>query len=149
MILARNLLVLFPLGLVLSLYQLFKVKTSLFEWKHCHISLKWWSFHPIPLFERKKGIIWWLFHDDLRAREREEKGTTNTYHVFLGLVKFLSEYSWVKQKFVLKMKMAILYLLTVFASKNTYCKQVRKCISGTYLNPNIEMIFKLLPASYK
>ena len=52
---------LFPLVLSLSNRQLFKVKTSLFEWK-------WWSFHPIPLFEWKKGVIWWLFHDNLRAR---------------------------------------------------------------------------------
>ena len=26
-----------------------------------HSSLKWWSFHPIPLFEQKKGVILWLF----------------------------------------------------------------------------------------
>ena len=40
--------------LSLSSRQLFKVKTSLFAWKHCHISLKWWSFHSITLFEQKK-----------------------------------------------------------------------------------------------
>ena len=26
----------------------------LFEWKQCHISLKWQFFHPTPLFEWKK-----------------------------------------------------------------------------------------------
>ena len=29
-------------------------------------------------FWMKKGVIWWLFIDDLRAREREEKGTTTS-----------------------------------------------------------------------
>ena len=31
-------------------------------------------------FLNEKGVIWWLLHDDLRAREREqeEKGTTNS-----------------------------------------------------------------------
>ena len=71
---AQNLWFLFPLAVI------FKVKTSLFEWKHCHISLKWGPFLPIcTSFWMKKGVIWWLFHDNLRAREqeREEKGTTN------------------------------------------------------------------------
>ena len=68
---ARNLWFLFLLALVLSSRQLFKVKTSLFEWKH--ISLKWWSFHPIPISERKT-----MSFNDMRVREREEKGTTNS-----------------------------------------------------------------------
>ena len=46
--------------------------------KHCHISLKWWSFHPTS-FWMKKGVIWWLLDDNLKGRgqEQEEKGTTN------------------------------------------------------------------------
>ena len=60
---AQNLWFFLPLVLVLSVsshhflnfFLIFlKVKTSIFEWKHCHILSKWWSFHPIPLFEQKK-----------------------------------------------------------------------------------------------
>ena len=53
----RNLWFLFRLIFLLSSCHLFKVKTSLFGWKHYHSSLKWWFFHPIPLFEWKKGVI--------------------------------------------------------------------------------------------
>ena len=35
---------------------------------------KWWCFHPIPHLN-KKGDIWWLFHDNLRARVKESKRT--------------------------------------------------------------------------
>ena len=65
---------LFSLTLVLSpsIRQLFEVKTSLFEWKHCHISLKWWLFHPITLYEQKKvpfdDISWQLESERTRAR---------------------------------------------------------------------------------
>ena len=64
----RNLWFLFPLALDLSLSscQLFKVKKTISEWKHYHILVK------------EKGVIWWLFHDDLRVREQEEKVTTNS-----------------------------------------------------------------------
>ena len=70
---AWNLWFLFPLALLLFLSscQLFKVKTSLFEWKHCHISLKWWSFQPIYLFEQKKcnlmTFLWRLESERTRA----------------------------------------------------------------------------------
>ena len=52
------------------------------KWKYHYFSEKiviFQSFQPIPLFG-KKSCLWWLFHDDLRAREwdREEKGTTNS-----------------------------------------------------------------------
>ena len=69
---ARNFWFLFPLVLSLSSRQLFKVKTSLFEWKHCHISLKWWSFHPIPLFEWKK-VSFDDFFMTTWARENESE----------------------------------------------------------------------------
>ena len=36
------------------------VETSLFEWKHHPLSLKWPSFQIIPLFERKMVAFWWL-----------------------------------------------------------------------------------------
>ena len=71
----------------LALSSLFKVKTSFFEWKHHYLNNKitiiqpnWWFFHLIPLFEPKNSVMWWLFHDDLTAREwrREEKVTTNS-----------------------------------------------------------------------
>ena len=57
---ARNLWFFFPLALVplLSSCQLFKVKTSFFEWKHCHIWLKRWSFHPIQRVPNKGNIIY-------------------------------------------------------------------------------------------
>ena len=37
-------------------------------------------FSPNTSFWMRKGVIWRLFHDDLRAREweREEKGTRNS-----------------------------------------------------------------------
>ena len=37
-------------------------------------------FSPNTSFWTKKGVIWWLLYDDLRARERkwEEKGVTNS-----------------------------------------------------------------------
>ena len=35
-------------------------------------------FSPNTSFWMKKGVIWLLFHDDLRAKEREEKETTNS-----------------------------------------------------------------------
>ena len=53
---ARNFCLLFSLALILlfSSCQLLKKKTSLFEWKNHHFSLKRWSFYPISLFEQKK-----------------------------------------------------------------------------------------------
>ena len=71
---ARNLWFLFPLGLDLSLLSrhFFLVKTSLFEWNHHHISLKWWFVHPIPLFEQIKchlmSFSWQLESKRTRAR---------------------------------------------------------------------------------
>ena len=47
-----------------------RVKKSLFEWKHCHISFKWWSFHPIPIFERKKCHLMTFF---MTTWERENE----------------------------------------------------------------------------
>ena len=43
------------------------------KWKHHY-------FSPNSSFWTKKGVIWWLFHDDFRAREweREKKETTNS-----------------------------------------------------------------------
>ena len=35
-------------------------------------------FSPNTSFWTKKSVIWWLFHDNLRAREQEEKVTTNS-----------------------------------------------------------------------
>ena len=35
-------------------------------------------FTQYLFLNQKKGAIWWLFHDHLRAREREEKVTTNS-----------------------------------------------------------------------
>ena len=35
-------------------------------------------FSPNTSFWTKKGVIWWLFHDNLRAREQEDKVTTNS-----------------------------------------------------------------------
>ena len=55
--LARNMWFLFPLAVVvllLSSRQRFKVKASLFEWKHCHISLIWWFFYTQYLFLEEK-----------------------------------------------------------------------------------------------
>ena len=33
-------------------------------------------------FWTNKVFIWWLFNDNFRARERKEKGTTNSYSIF-------------------------------------------------------------------
>ena len=71
--LVRNLCFLFPLALVLSLSsrQLFKEITSLLIWvKILPYFTEMMIFSPYTSF--------WLFHDDFRAREREEKGTTNS-----------------------------------------------------------------------
>ena len=59
-------------------------------------------------FWTKGVVIWWLFNDDVRMREREKKGTTNslpqTYLTFLifklvFFVKFLRKYQtlWLAQ----------------------------------------------------
>ena len=63
---------LFSLALVpsLSTRQLFKVKTSLFQWKHHPFSLKSWSFHIIFFFEQKKEISDDFF---MTTWERENK----------------------------------------------------------------------------
>ena len=64
----------FPIDFLLlfSICQFFKVKTLLFEWQHL-ISLKLWYLHSIPLFEQKRCHFL-----DLRAKESEEKVTTNS-----------------------------------------------------------------------
>ena len=57
------------------------------KWKHHYLSENIAIFHSNDdlftqylFLNKKKGVIWWLFHDDLRAREqeREEKETTNS-----------------------------------------------------------------------
>ena len=55
----------------------FKVKTSLFEWRHYHISLKWWYFHPIPFFLNKKRchlmtFSWQLESERMRGKSNHK-----------------------------------------------------------------------------
>ena len=51
----------------------FKVKTSFFEWKHCHISLKSWSFHPMPAsFWTKKRCHLMTFTWRLESERKKE-----------------------------------------------------------------------------
>ena len=73
----------FPLPLVLSLSscQLFKVKTLLFEWKHCRISWKWWFFHPIPISEQKRVSF-----------DESERTRGNINHKFRAVDKSQSNY---------------------------------------------------------
>ena len=65
--------------LVLSL-----LKVNLWKWKHHSLSENIAIFHTNGyvftqyLFSNKKSVIWWLLHHDLRAREWEEEGTTNS-----------------------------------------------------------------------
>ena len=47
--------------------QLLKVKTSIFEWKNFHISLKWWSCSSCTQYLFLN--IWWLFHDAYELRK--------------------------------------------------------------------------------
>ena len=62
--------------LSLSSCQLFKVKTSLFDWKHYHISFKWWFFHPIHLFEQKRCYLmcfsWRLDRKRIRGKSNHK-----------------------------------------------------------------------------
>ena len=71
----RNLWFLFPLALVLSLWSRHK-KSLCVQNDNFFTQMMMFSFKP-PFFELKKVVKWWLFNDDLRVREREEKRTRN------------------------------------------------------------------------
>ena len=75
-----------------NVYRELKVDiTSLFDWKHCHSSLKKWSFHPIPLFESKK--VSFDEFERLRTRRKKESHIPclnvmrNPYHILQGIWK--------------------------------------------------------------
>ena len=71
----RNLRFVFPLLRSLS----HSLKSSVFLSENIIIFHSNDYFFTQYLFlNQKKGAIWWLFHDHLRAREREEKVTTNS-----------------------------------------------------------------------
>ena len=118
---------LFSLTLVLSpsIRQLFEVKTSLFEWKHCHISLKWWLFHPITLYEQKKvpfdDISWQLESERTRAR-----GKSNHKFLALDLVPSPEAVDILALMFVAR----IVILESVEVVKRSERRNYRKCSTG-------------------
>lgn len=58
----------------LSSRQLFKMKLSLFKWRNCCVSLKWWSTQYLFLNERRCYLItfsWWI--EGTRATKRRNQ----------------------------------------------------------------------------
>ena len=88
--------------------QLLKVKTSIFEWKNFHISLKWWSCSSCTQYLFLN--IWWLFHDAYELRK-------NLAIVNQNLIGFVNEIKPIKFWFTIAKFRS--YLITTVHKRNS------------------------------
>ena len=102
--------------LLFSICQFFKVKTLLFEWQHL-ISLKLWYLHSIPLFEQKRCHFL-----DLRAKESEEKVTTNSARQKHSILQKNEQKT--KKKYILRVLSIIFYISCSLIRKNWKFRKV-------------------------
>ena len=96
-----------------------------FEWAHCHISLKWWSFHPIPLLEQKRCHLMtftWRLESERTRGKRNHK-----FHALNPKTSIVLLCSW--------MKKAFLFSIWKKSAVCLYCKPITCSLFCTLKSP--------------
>ena len=127
------------------------------EWNHHHLS------ENFTILNKTSCLIWWLFNDDLRAREREreEKGTTNSapknslirFSYCTGFHGFGNQNTWqwtikfdLKKRLLIGLKYIFLKnsiaMVWAFRGQNFLVKSLKMYLRLTYILPFLQFLIQ-------